>query len=151
LAGEQLTQTLSSKYFIVRTSWVYGRYGNNFVKTMLKLAEEQDTLKVVNDQAGSPTYAQDLAKFLLDLVRTDYYGIYHASNAGICTWYEFAKAIFEERGVDVRVEPCTTEDFPRPAPRPAYSALDHGSIRAQGFRPFRPWRDALRDYLRNSD
>jgi dTDP-4-dehydrorhamnose reductase len=147
LAGEQLVQSLSSRYFIVRTSWVYGKYGANFVKTMLKLAEERDRLKVVHDQVGSPTYTLDLARFLLELVKSDYYGIYHASNSGVCSWYEFAKAIFEERRLNVHVEPCTTEEFPRPAPRPAWSVLDHGAIRAHGFEPLRPWREALRDYL----
>jgi dTDP-4-dehydrorhamnose reductase len=147
LAGEQLVQSLSSRYFIVRTSWVYGKHGANFVKTMLKLAEERDRLKVVHDQIGSPTYTLDLARFLLELVKSDYYGIYHASNSGVCSWYEFAKAIFEERRLNVHVEPCTTEEFPRPAPRPAWSVLDHGAIRAHGFEPLRPWREALRDYL----
>jgi len=147
LAGEQLVQSLTSRYFIVRTSWVYGKYGANFVKTMLKLAEERDRLKVVHDQIGSPTYTLDLARFLLELVRTDYFGIYHASNSGICSWYEFAKAIFEERGLNVQVEPCTTEEFPRPAPRPAWSVLDQGAIRAHGFKPIRPWREALRSFL----
>jgi dTDP-4-dehydrorhamnose reductase len=147
LAGEQLVQSLSSRYFIVRTSWVYGKYGANFVKTMLKLAEDRDRLKVVHDQVGSPTYTLDLARFLLELVRTDYFGIYHASNSGICSWYEFAKAIFEERGLNVQVEPCTTEEFPRPAPRPAWSVLDQGAIRAHGFKPIRPWREALRSFL----
>jgi dTDP-4-dehydrorhamnose reductase len=147
LAGEQLVQSLSSRYFIVRTSWVYGKHGANFVKTMLKLAEERDRLKVVHDQIGSPTYTLDLARFLLELVKSDYYGIYHASNSGVCSWYEFAKAIFEERRLNVHVEPCTTEEFPRPAPRPAWSVLDHGAIRAHGFEPLRPWREALRSFL----
>jgi dTDP-4-dehydrorhamnose reductase len=149
LAGEQSVRTLSSRYYIVRTSWVYGQYGNNFVKTMLRLAEERDRIKVVHDQIGSPTYALDLALFLLELVRTDRYGIYHASNTGACSWYEFAKAIFEERGLNVRVEPCTTEEFPRPAPRPSYSVLSHGSMRAHGFQPLRPWREALHSYLQH--
>jgi len=147
LAGEQLVQSLSSRYFIVRTSWVYGKYGSNFVKTMLRLAEERDRLKVVNDQVGSPTYTLDLAQFLLELVKTDHYGIFHVSNTGACSWYEFAKAIFEERGLHVQVEPCATAEFPRPAPRPAYSVLDHGAIRAHGLKPLRPWREALRSFL----
>lgn len=151
LAGELLAQTLCRRYFIVRTSWVYGKYGSNFVKTMLRLAGERDRLKVVHDQVGSPTYTLDLAEFLLELVQTDYYGIYHASNTGVCSWYEFAKAIFEERGLRVEVEPCTTADYPRPAPRPAYSVLDHGAIRIHGLKPLRPWRDALRHYLQNSE
>jgi dTDP-4-dehydrorhamnose reductase len=151
LAGEQWVQSLSSRYFIVRTSWVYGKYGSNFVKTMLRLAEERDRLKVVSDQVGSPTYTLDLAQFLLELVQTDHHGIFHASNTGACSWYEFAKAIFEERGMTVQVEPCTTAEFPRPAPRPAYSVLDHGAIRAHGLKPLRPWRAALRSFLRHNE
>lgn len=150
LAGEEFVKSISSRHFIVRTSWVYGTYGSNFVKTMLKLAEERIMLRVVDDQIGSPTCTLDLAHFLLDLVKTDYYGIYHASNTGACSWYEFAKAIFEERGLVVRVKPCTTAEFPRPAPRPAYSALDHGKIRAHGLRPLRSWREALRSFLKPS-
>jgi dTDP-4-dehydrorhamnose reductase len=150
-AGEQLAQTLCSRYYIVRTSWVYGQYGNNFVKTMLKLGSERDRLKVVSDQLGSPTYTLDLAKFLLTLVQTDSYGIYHASNTGVCSWFEFAQAIFEESGMAVTVEPCTTADFPRPAPRPAYSVMDQRAIRYSGLEPLRPWRDALQHYLQNSE
>jgi dTDP-4-dehydrorhamnose reductase len=151
LAGEQLVQTLSSRWFIVRTSWVYGKHGGNFVKTMLRLSEERDRLEIVDDQIGSPTSAEDLARFLLELVKTDCYGIFHASNTGACSWYAFAKAIFEERRIDVRVEPCKTDDFPRPAPRPAYSVLDHGAIRAHGLEPLRPWREALRSFLKQTD
>lgn len=147
LAGEQALQALHDRFFIVRTSWVYGKYGNNFVKTMLKIAGERNQVKVVADQIGSPTYTHDLAAFLLELVETDYYGIFHASNSGSCSWFEFAKAIFEENGINMLVEPCTTEDFPRPAPRPAYSVMDQSSIRINGLRALRPWREALRDYL----
>ena len=151
LAGEQLVQSIASRYFIVRTSWVFGKYGNNFVETMLKLAREVEQLKVVHDQIGSPTYTLDLAHLLVELVQTDFYGIYHASNAGICSWYEFARAIFEESGISIAVEPCTTAEFPRPAPRPAYSVMDQGAIRIHGLKPLRPWRDALRHYLQNSE
>jgi dTDP-4-dehydrorhamnose reductase len=147
LAGEQLVQSLSSRFFIVRTSWVYGQYGNNFVKTMLKLSKERDQLMIVNDQVGSPTYTVDLSKFLLDLIETDNFGIYHASNSGHCSWYEFAKAIFTESGINVQVEPCTSGQFPRPAPRPSYSVMDHLAIRSQGFADLRPWREALQEFL----
>jgi len=150
-AGEVLLQSLSDRYFIVRTSWVYGKYGNNFAKTMLKFAKERDSVSVVHDQIGSPTYTYDLARFLVDLVQTEAYGIYHASNAGVCTWYEFAKAIFEESGSSIRIEPCTTEQFPRPAPRPAYSVMDHSAIRQNGFSDLRHWRDALRAYLKDCE
>lgn len=147
LAGEQLVQSLSSRYFIVRTSWLYGGHGNNFVKTMLRLAEEQTSLAVVSDQVGSPTYSADLAAFLLKLVKTERYGIYHASNTGTCSWYDFAKAIFEESGIPITVIPCTTEQFPRPAPRPQYSVMDHLAIRVNGFEDLPQWRDSLRRFL----
>jgi dTDP-4-dehydrorhamnose reductase len=146
-AGEQLTQTLCMKYFIVRTSWVYGLHGNNFVKTMLKLAGERDAVKVVQDQTGSPTYTIDLSNFLIELVQTEKYGIYHASNSGACSWYEFAKAIFEESGILMHVTPCSTGEFPRPAPRPSYSVMDHLSIRTNGFSDIRHWREGLVDFL----
>ncbi|MBW7475047.1 dTDP-4-dehydrorhamnose reductase [Paenibacillus oenotherae] len=149
LAGEQAVTSLHDRYFIVRTSWVYGKYGNNFVQTMLKLAGERDHLKVVHDQVGSPTYTLDLALFLLELAGTDYYGIYHASNSGVCSWYEFAQAIFEDSGLTrMQLEPCTTDEFPRPAPRPAYSVMDHSAIRTNGLADLRHWRDALNHYLK---
>jgi len=147
-AGEVLLQSLGSSYFIVRTSWVYGKYGNNFVKTMLKLARERDSLAVVHDQIGSPTYTYDLGRFLIELVQTEAYGIYHASNTGICTWYEFAQAIFEESQLSMKIEPCTTEQFPRPAPRPAYSVMDHSAIRQNGLTDLRPWREGLQAFLK---
>lgn len=146
-AGELLLQSLCSSYFIVRTSWVYGKYGNNFVKTMLKLAQDRDSLKVVSDQVGAPTYTRDLALFLLNLIETEAYGIYHASNTGTCSWFEFAQAIFEERGIRTVLSPCTTAEFPRPAPRPAFSVLDHSAIRQNGFSDMRSWREALRAFL----
>lgn len=152
-AGEILVQSLSSKYFIVRTSWVYGKYGSNFVKTMLKLGQEKPQLQVVNDQIGSPTYTVDLANFLLELIQTEKYGVYHASNSEFCTWYEFTQVIFAEAEellglkFTAKLEPCTTEQFPRPAPRPRYSVLEHLSIRTNGFQDIRPWREGLRDFL----
>ncbi|SFE12414.1 dTDP-4-dehydrorhamnose reductase [Paenibacillus catalpae] len=150
LAGEQAVISLHDRYFIVRTSWVFGGYGNNFVKTMLKLASDRDQLTVVADQWGSPTYTRDLALFMLELIQTDFYGIYHASNSGICSWYEFAQAIMEESGSRTRIEPCTTAEFPRPAPRPHYSVMDHSAIRSNSLTPLQPWRDALKHYLLNT-
>ncbi|OPH53096.1 dTDP-4-dehydrorhamnose reductase [Paenibacillus ferrarius] len=147
-AGELYVESLSSKYYIVRTSWVYGIYGANFVKTMLNLAKTRDTLRVVSDQFGSPTYTVDLALFLEKLIQSDFYGIYHASNSGVCSWFDFACVIFEESGVNsIKVEPCTTEEFPRPAPRPRNSAMAHGAILANGFADLRPWREGLRAFL----
>lgn len=150
LEGERKSLEFSSKCFIVRTSWVYGKYGQNFVQTMLQLAQSKKELQVVSDQIGSPTYTYDLAKFIIDLVQSEKYGIYHASNTGTCSWYEFAKAIFEEAGVGpITVHPCSTEQFPRPAPRPAYSVLGQQALIKAGFKPLRPWKEALRDYLSN--
>lgn len=147
LAGEELTKTISSKYFIVRTSWVYGHSGHNFVKTMLRLANEKDELSIVQDQVGAPTYTIDLAKFLLELVVTEKYGIYHASNTGKCSWYEFAEKIFEEAEVEIKLIPITTDQFPTPAKRPSFSLLDDLSIRTNGFQPLQDWRKGLKDYF----
>ncbi|MFD1885688.1 dTDP-4-dehydrorhamnose reductase [Paenibacillus wenxiniae] len=152
-AGEQLTQTLCNRYFIVRTSWVYGLHGNNFVKTMLKLGQEKPELKVVHDQKGSPTYTVDLVEFVSELMRTEKYGIYHASNSGACTWYEFTQEIFSQAkqvlqaSITASLEPCTTADFPRPAPRPANSVMEHMSIRTNGFQDIRDWREGLTAFL----
>ncbi|MFF2912156.1 dTDP-4-dehydrorhamnose reductase [Paenibacillus sp. NPDC057934] len=152
-AGENLVQSLSSKYFIVRTAWVYGKYGKNFVKTMLKFGQEKPLLKVVDDQKGSPTYTVDLARFVLELIQTEKYGVYHATNSGSCTWYEFTQAIFEDAydilglNFTAKLEPCTTEEFPLPAPRPRNSVLEHLSIRTNGFEDIRHWREGLRDFL----
>ncbi|WP_261302632.1 dTDP-4-dehydrorhamnose reductase [Paenibacillus andongensis] len=147
-AGEQHVLSLSTKHFIVRTSWVYGMHGNNFVKTMLQLAKTRDSIKVVSDQFGSPTYTVDLVLFLDKLIQTERYGIYHASNSGVCSWYDFACAIFEENDITIKVEPCTTEEFPRPAPRPRNSAMEHEAIRANGFEDLRTWREGLKAFLR---
>ncbi|CAH8773269.1 dTDP-4-dehydrorhamnose reductase [Paenibacillus dendritiformis] len=146
-AGELLVQSLTSKYFIVRTSWVFGSEGNNFVKTMLRLGQERQELSVVHDQWGSPTYTRDLAQFLGALIKTKRYGIYHASNHGACSWYEFAKEIFAAKNLNVNVVPCTTEQFPRLALRPKYSVLEPMAIRTNGFAPFRHWKEALHDFL----
>lgn len=150
LAGEQAVIHNHSKAFIVRTSWVYGRYGTNFVKTMLSLAEQNKPLKVVADQVGSPTYTYDLAKFLLQLVATEHYGIYHASNTGTCSWFEFAQAIFAVAKRDVTVIPCTTEEFPRPAPRPAYSVMAHTMLEKHHLGPMPHWRDALAHFMEHN-
>lgn len=148
LEGERKASEFSSKCFIVRTSWVYGKYGSNFAHTMLKLAASKNEITVVDDQIGSPTYTYDLALFIADLVRSQKYGVYHASNSGSCSWYEFAKAIFEEAGEkSIVVHSCSTEQFTRPAPRPAFSVLGQTALIEAGFTPLRPWRDALREYL----
>lgn len=153
LAGEQMVQHFCSRWFIVRTSWLFGLHGNNFVKTMLRLGQEKPLLKVVNDQKGSPTYTVDLAQFLINLISTEKYGIYHASNSGSCTWYEFTSAIFEEAReqlgftITAELQPCTTEEFSRPAPRPANSVMDHLAIRLNQFEDLPHWREGLKQFM----
>lgn len=148
LAGEKLLQETLDKFYIVRTAWVYGINGNNFVKTMLKLAQDRKELGVVYDQVGSPTYTVDLAKFLVELVESEKYGVYHASNEGVCSWHEFAVEIFNQAGLDIKVNPLTSDEFPRPAARPKYSVLSKKKIAEQGFTPLRDWKEALQDYLK---
>ncbi|MED3830831.1 dTDP-4-dehydrorhamnose reductase [Priestia megaterium] len=150
LAGEQFVRDLHSNFFIVRTSWVYGKHGANFVKTMLKLGQERKELSVVADQIGCPTYTLDLAHAILELVDTQKYGVYHISNSGSCSWYEFAKEIFKVSDMEVQVNPCTTADFPRPAARPANSVFEHMSIKLNNFTSIRHWREALSSFLKKN-
>ncbi|MHA7093094.1 dTDP-4-dehydrorhamnose reductase [Priestia megaterium] len=147
LAGEQFVRDFHSKFFIVRTSWVYGKYGNNFVKTMLQLGEEKKEISVVSDQIGCPTYTLDLANSILEFVGTERYGLYHVSNSGSCSWYEFAQAIFEYKKIEINVNPCKTSEFPRPAKRPAYSVLTSMALKLNHFESKRNWREALIDFL----
>lgn len=150
LAGEELLQKHLEQFFIVRTAWVFGVNGNNFVKTMIRLGEERGEVGVVHDQVGSPTYTVDLAKFMVELMETDKYGIYHATNSGICSWYEFAVEIFKQAGMNVKVNPLTTDQFPRPAARPKYSVLSKKKIEEQGLTPLRGWKEALAAYLKET-
>lgn len=147
LAGEQLLQKHLDEFFIVRTAWVFGIHGNNFVKTMIRLGKERGEVGVVHDQVGSPTYTVDLAKFMVELMETEKYGVYHATNSGICSWYEFAVEIFKQAGLDVQVNPLTSDQFPRPAARPKYSVLSKKMIEKQGLTPLRDWKEALAAYL----
>jgi dTDP-4-dehydrorhamnose reductase len=151
LAGEQLLQKHLDESFIVRTAWVFGVYGNNFVKTMIRLGKERGEVGVVHDQVGSPTYTVDLAKFMVELMETDKYGIYHATNSGVCSWYEFAVEIFKQANMNVTVNPLTSDQFPRPAARPKYSVLSKKMIEQQGLKPLRDWKDALAAYLAESN
>lgn len=150
-AGELAVLESGADAYVVRTAWVYGAHGNNFVRTMLRLAEQRPLLSVVDDQRGSPTWTADLARGLTELAdRRPDSGIYHCTNAGETTWCGFARAIFEEAGLDPgRVRPTTTAEFPRPAPRPAYSVLGDRRWRAAGLTPLPPWRDALRTALQS--
>ncbi len=147
LMGEEMLKSFYDKYFILRTQWLYGKNGNNFVKTMLKLASERDSLMVVDDQVGCPTYTKDLCKTILEVVGTEKYGIYHVSNSEKTSWYGFAKDIFELANVNINVKPCTTEEFPRPAHRPKYSVMDNMMLRINGFSELRNYKEALREYL----
>lgn len=148
LAGEGNVRSLCTRHFIVRTSWLFGVNGPNFVKTMLRLAKENLELSVVNDQTGSPTYTPDLAAALADLITQPVYGTYHLTNSGTCTWYQFTREILDEAGITgVEVKPITTEELNRPAPRPAYSVMDNLNWRLNGFLPLRHYRESLKDYL----
>lgn len=147
LAGELAVQSLLEKFFIVRISWVFGKNGNNFVKTMLRLAETRTELNVVCDQIGSPTYTADLAPLLCDMVQTEHYGIYHATNEGICTWAEFAQEIFALSRKNVTVHPILSEAYPTKAERPHNSRLSKRSLTAGGFSLLPMWQDALKLYL----
>lgn len=147
-AGEQFVGQLLSKFYIVRTSWLFGPGGKNFVDTIIKLAGEKDELRIVHDQIGCPTYAPHLARAILQLIETPRYGIYHITNQGTCSWYEFAKAILETAGIKVKkITPVTTAEFPRPAPRPAYSVLENHNLKANGFDLLPSYKEALREYL----
>jgi len=139
LAGERATAEANPRHLIVRTSWVFGRGGSNFVETIMRLASERDTLRVVNDQIGKPTYTGHLATALLELAGSEDYGIHHRAGGGQCSWFEFAREIVCRAGLDCMVEPCTTEEFPRPAPRPANSVLEGGDLP--------DWREGLEAYL----
>lgn len=147
LAGELAVQSLLDNYFIVRISWVFGRNGNNFVKTMLRLAETRTELNVVSDQVGSPTYTADLAPLLCDMVQTEKYGVYHATNEGVCSWAEFAETIFELAGKQVTVRPIPTKDYSTKAMRPLNSRISKASLSAAMFERLPDWRDALARYL----
>lgn len=147
--GEKFVREFCKKHFIVRTAWLYGYVGRNFVKTMLDLATKHPSLKVVNDQRGNPTNASDLAHHILKLITTDEYGTYHGTCNGDCTWYDFTCEIMRLAGKDIPVNPCTTEEFPRPAKRPAYSCLDNMMFRTTVGDEFRMWQDALKEYLDN--
>ena len=149
LAGEHAVAETLERYFIVRTSWVYGTGGKNFVRTMLQLSRTHDTLRVVSDQIGTPTYAPDFARLLADMAGSDRYGRYNAVNSGGCvSWYAFACAIFRAAGIPVTVLPVTTEEYGRClAARPHSSRLDTGKLAGSGFAPLPDWQDALARYL----
>ncbi len=147
--GEIAVQELVEKYFIVRIAWVFGVNGSNFIKTMLRLGRERGAVSVVNDQIGSPTYTHDLARLVVDMIQTDKYGIYHATNEGICSWYEFACEIFKQAGMDdVVVTPVDSNAFPSRAVRPKNSRMARTDEDKNGFQRLPSWQDALSRYLK---
>ena len=147
LGGELAVRELLERYFIVRISWVFGANGNNFVKTMLRLSESRDEISVVSDQIGSPTYTADLAPLLCDMVMTEKYGVYHATNEGVCSWAEFAEEIFRLAGRNVAVVPIPASEYPARAVRPLNSRMSKDKLDAMGFRRLPDWHDALKRYL----
>ena len=148
LAGELAVSETLDKYFIVRIAWVFGKNGKNFIKTMLNLGKTHDTITVVDDQIGSPTYTYDLARLLVDMIETDKYGRYHATNEGLCSWYEFAQEIFRQANMKVNVVPVSSEAYPAKAKRPHNSRMNKDKLEKNGFLRLPSWQDALGRYLK---
>ena len=147
--GELAVEELVEKFFTVRIAWVFGVAGKNFIKTMLRLGKERGAVSAVDDQVGSPTYTYDLARLLVDMIQTDYYGRYHATNEGFCSWYEFACEIFRQAGMDeVKVTPVSSDQFPVKAVRPANSRMSKAKLEENGFEPLPTWQDALGRFLK---
>jgi len=152
LAGENLVRHLCLRHFIIRSSGLFGIAGSsgkggNFIETMLRLAKERDELRVVDDQVFSPTYTRDLAQKIAQLMDTEYYGIFHITNSGSCSWYEFSTEILKLAGITTPVVPITSDQYPQKARRPRYSVLDNYHLRLLGMDDMRPWQEALKDYL----
>lgn len=147
--GELAVEELVEKFFTVRIAWVFGVAGKNFIKTMLRLGKERGAVSVVDDQVGSPTYTYDLARLLVDMIQTDRYGRYHATNEGFCSWYEFACEIFRQAGMnEVKVTPVSSDQFPVKAVRPANSRMSKAKLEENGFEPLPTWQDALGRFLK---
>lgn len=153
LAGELAVRKACRKYFIIRTAWLYGYVGKNFVKTMLNLGKTKDEISVVNDQLGNPTSANDLAYEILKIALTDNYGVYHCTNEGTCSWADFSKAIMEGAGLNCKVNRCTSKEYkemnPASANRPAYSSLENVHLKTTIGNEMRDWQNALKTYLKN--
>lgn len=145
--GELAVENNLEKYFTIRIAWVFGVNGKNFIKTMLNLGKTHDKLTVVSDQVGSPTYTYDLARLLVDMIETEKYGRYHATNEGLCSWYEFACEIFKQAGMNVLVEPVSSDQYPAKAKRPMNSRMSKDKLEENGFVRMPPWQDALARYL----
>lgn len=150
LLGEQAVQKILDKYFIVRISWVFGEHGNNFVKTMLRLGKERKKINVVADQYGSPTYTADLAPLLVEMIKTEKYGVYHATNEGVCTWAEFAEEIFKIAGMNVKVNHITTNEYIMKAKRPVNSILSKKTLKDNNFMVLGNFKNAIDRYIINT-
>lgn len=148
LLGENIITTISPKYFILRTSWLYGTHGKNFVKTILKLSETKEVISVVNDQIGTPTYTIDLINVISKLIKTNAYGIYHISNEGRCSWYEFAEKIIKLTNKETTIIPITTNQSKRKADRPHYSVLENSMLKHRFGYTLRNWEEALTEFLK---
>lgn len=153
LEGELAVANTLQKYFIVRIAWVFGKNGKNFIKTMLRVGKTHDEVRVVNDQIGTPTYTYDLARLLVDMIVTDKYGYYHATNeGGYISWADFAREIYKDAGFQTKVIPVTTEEYGlSKAARPFNSRLDKSKLAANGFQPLPDWRDAVKRYIDELD
>ena len=145
--GEDAVRSLMTRYFILRTSWVFGKNGHNFVRTMIRLGKEKKEIRVVDDQVGSPTYTKDLARVICDMLPTEKYGIYHVRNEGFISWFQFAKMIMEKTGLPCRVLPVPSSEYPTPAKRPLNSRMDGSKLAEAGFEPMPSVEDALDRYL----
>ncbi len=146
--GELEVQKLVEKHFILRISWVFGVNGNNFIKTMLRIGQTKDVVGVVADQIGSPTYTEDLAVLVIKMIQTSKYGVYHVTNEGVCSWYEFACEIFKQAGLEVQVTPLTSEEYPVKAARPKNSRMSKDKLVDAGFCLLPNWQDALKRYIK---
>nr|WP_302686189.1 dTDP-4-dehydrorhamnose reductase [uncultured Romboutsia sp.] len=147
LAGEKYVQEILDKYYIVRTSWVFNINGKNFIETMLRLSKANNQLSIVNDQIGSPTYTRDLSRLLVDMLETSKYGLYHATNEGYCSWYEFADTIFKLANINIDIKAINSNEYASRAKRPLNSKLSKDKLIEYGFKPLPHWEDALKDYL----
>lgn len=147
LAGEKYVQEILDKYYIVRTSWVFNINGKNFIETMLRLSKANNQLSIVNDQIGSPTYTKDLSRLLVDMLETSKYGLYHATNEGYCSWYEFANTIFKLANINIDIKAINSNEYASRSKRPLNSKLSKDKLIEYGFKPLPHWEDALKDYL----
>lgn len=147
LAGEKYVHEILDKYYIVRTSWVFNINGKNFIETMLRLSKANNQLSIVNDQIGSPTYTKDLSRLLVDMLETSKYGLYHATNEGYCSWYEFANTIFKLANINIDIKAINSNEYASRAKRPLNSKLSKDKLIEYGFKPLPHWEDALKDYL----